>query len=129
MNRSKRDALAVGTVAVDVISAIWNFISMFSAWVVASQKDSIGMNILFLFTGVMPIIGVTAGIFRKRWAAWILFAAPLVSSFAFPFLSKIELRVVVLFVAVYFLPVIVAGLGFFYLTRTRQIRGSETVGT
>ena len=75
---------------------------------------------MFIFSGVLPVIGVTAGIFRKRWAAWILFASPLCSSLAFLFLKKVEFSFFLYFAGIYYLPVLLAGTGFFYLTRNSK---------
>jgi len=121
MNSSNKSLVASSTIAVGIVAALWNFSRMFSAWVVAPQKEVVGSHIMFLFTGVVPIIGVTAGIFRKRWGAWTLLLAPIFSSVGFLFLKDRDTGFLVYFVAVYYIPILLSGLGFLYLTRKSAV--------
>jgi hypothetical protein len=100
-----------------VIAALWNFTITFSAWLLSSQRDLLGVTIMFLFCGLMPIVGVVASLLRKRWGPWILIAIPFCASFAFLFLRPLDVEGVAFFFAVYCAPLVLVGLGFMRLSR------------
>jgi len=52
-----------------VIVALLEFVLLFRAWVVASQKKVVGANILFFFLGVLPWFGIVASARRRLWGA------------------------------------------------------------
>lgn len=64
------------------VVALWDFARLFSGWVVASQTEAGAVSFLFLFSGVLPLVGVIACCVRRQWGAWILLISPWVAALA-----------------------------------------------
>lgn len=64
------------------VVALWDFARLFSGWVVASQREVGAISVLFLFCGVLPLVGVIACCLRRQWGAWILLVSPWVAALA-----------------------------------------------
>jgi hypothetical protein len=75
-HKSNRFRLAL---AVGCLIALWNFVLMFRGWVVASQAELVGANILFLFLGLVPWIGLIASGRGNPVGPWILTISPLLA--------------------------------------------------
>ena len=64
------------------VVAAWDFARLFSGWVLASQKEAGAVSFLFLFCGVLPLVGVVACCLRRQWGAWVLLVSPWVAALA-----------------------------------------------
>ena len=69
-------ALVIAGIAI----VFWDFARLFSGWVVASQREAGGITVLFLFCGVLPIVGLVGCCLRRKWGAWMLRVSPWVAT-------------------------------------------------
>jgi hypothetical protein len=109
-------ALGVGSLV-----ASFDFWMMFRAWFVASQADFIGMNILFLFLGVMPLVGMIGSFRRRQWGPRILMISPLAASTAFLFLPYVDWRTFLFVSLLYLGPMAAVGIVILKLIQRVQI--------
>jgi hypothetical protein len=112
--------LGFSTIMCGIGAAIWNFTHMFGAWIASSQNDVVGTTIMFIFNGLAPAVGVAVGMVGKQWGAWILIVSPFCSSIGLLFMKNPGLSFLGYFIAVYYFPPFLAGLGFLYLIRNRR---------
>jgi hypothetical protein len=124
MNSSNK-FLVSSTVIVGTLAALWNFTVMLRAWLLSTQRDVASAFTMFVFLGLVPVVGVVASMLRKRWGPWLLIAGPMCSLIGFPFLSGFDFGFLARFVAMYCIPLFLAALGFLYLMRKSDVRGNR----
>jgi hypothetical protein len=89
--------------------ACWNFVLMFRGWVVAPQAEVVGANILFVFLGIVPWIGMIAASFRKSWGAWIVLTSPIVALTGLAFTKNAEWMQIMTVMAMTVGPTVIIG--------------------
>jgi hypothetical protein len=118
-------ALALGT---GVLIACWDFFLMFRAWVVTTEAEIIGANIVFVLVGLLPWIGIVGSFRRKAWGPWMLIIGPIIAPTGFFFMVYASWQGMLAVVVLTFMPTIVIGTVLLKLIRRRAMRQPQHLG-
>jgi len=102
-----------------------NFILMFRGWVVASQAEVMGANILFFFLGLLPWIGLISSGRGNSAGPWISTISPLLALTGLFFTNNAEWMTMLLVMLITAVPALAIGLVLLTLSRKYTV---ETTG-